>query len=447
MNRRNYLILFLATLILIIFYFIPTPEGLTYGGKMMLATLTVAVILFISEALPLGVSGLLIMIIPPIFGVISSQDVFRFFGNEAVFFLIGAFMLSVGVQKSGIHKRIANSFLRHFGKSSKRYILGILILGSSLSLIMSEHAVVALLLPIIGISLMNVEKGSNVGKAGMLSLTYGCTAGSVATLLGGARNPYTVAFLQENYNISIDFLEWIKMALPVTLLMIPILWFIIISVHPPENFKIPKFENGKMSKKEWETLLIILFTLSLLLTMRGWGIAISVILGSSLLFIFNIVDWKDVERGMPWGIILLYGGAMTLGKGLQITGASLWLADSVITFTGPNPYLIIFILLVITVVMTEIMSHAAAVALMLPIGAGIASSMNLNVLGVSMAIAMAGGFGYALLIGTPGNIMTYSTGYFRQKDILKTGVIADILGIIIVFLIYMFLWPMMGVVQ
>ena len=447
MNKRKVIYLLIAIFILLIFYFLPQPNGLTYQGKMMLGILISGAFLFISEALPLGMAGLFVMILPPILGIFPPQEVFGFFGNEAVFFLIGAFMLAAGVQKSGMHKRIAYHILRFFGRSPKFYVLGILILASSLSFIISEHAVVALLLPIIAVSLSNVERGSGMGKAGMIALTYGATAGSVATLMGGARNPYTVAYLAENYGIHISFLEWIIMALPVTLIMLPVLWITIISIHRPKRFNIPEIERGgRMDKQEIAVLGIIILTFIILLTIRSWGIAVAVIIGAILLFVFDVLNWKEVERSIPWGIILLYGGAMTLGKGLQVTGASDWLASSIVGLTGTNPYVILLILLIITVAMTEIMSHAAAVALMLPIGAGMASVTGMSVLVMSMAIALAGGFGYALLMGTPGNIMTYSTGYFKQKDILKTGIIADLIGVCVVFIMAAFLWPLMGVV-
>ncbi len=446
MNNKKLAYLGIAFLILLIFYLIPTPADLGYQGKMMLGVLVFAAFLFISEALPLGMAGLLVMALPPILGIFSPQEVFGFFGNEAVFFLIGAFILAAGIQKSGVHKRIAKKLLREFGGSPRLYVLGILILAALLSFIISEHAVVALLLPIVAISLLNVEKGSNMGKAGMIALTYGATAGSVATLMGGARNPYTVAYLAENYGIHLSFLDWLVMALPVTLIMLPILWLVIITIHRPEKLPVVKIEDmGKMGKEEWIVIGVMLFTLVILLGVRSWGIAIAVILGSVLLFIFGILNWRDIERSMPWGIILLYGGAMTLGKGLQVTGASEWLAISVVGVVGENPYVILLLLIILTVMVTELMSHAAAVALMLPIATGMASVLGMNVLTVSMAIALAGGFGYALLIGTPGNLMTYSTGYFRQGDLVKTGLVADAIGVIIVFMMATVVWPLMGV--
>ncbi len=447
MNDRKIAYLAIALSILAIFYFLPQPQGLSYQGKMMLGILIFAAFIFITEALPLGMAGLLVMILPPILGVFPAEDVFSFFGNEAVFFLIGAFMIAAGVQKSGLHRRIASKVMVLFGKSPKRYVMGILILASSLSFIISEHAVVALLLPIVAASLITVEKGSGTGKAGMIALTYGATAGSVATLMGGARNPYTVAYLSTNYGIQISFLDWLVMALPVTLVMLPVLWVLIVGFHKPQTLpEVSTESHGKLSRNEIVVIFTLLLTLALLLGMKSWGIAVAVLIGAILLFVFKVLSWRDVEKSMPWGIILLYGGAMTLGKGLQITGASEWLAYSIVDIVGTNPYVILLILLVITVMMTEVMSHAAAVALMLPIGTSMASVAGMNVLTMSMAIALAGGFGYALLMGTPGNIMTYSTGYFRQRDIMKTGVVADIVGIAVVFFMATVLWPLMGVV-
>lgn len=447
MNKRKLLSLIIAFFTLVVFYFMPSPEGLTYAGKMMIATLLFGAILFISEALPLGISGLLVMVIPPVFGVLPPDEVFGFFGNEAVFFLIGAFILAAGIQSSGLHVRFAYHMLKFFGNSPKKMIFGILVLGATLSFVISEHAVVALLLPIVGLVLMQVPKGSNAGKAGMIALTYGCTAGSVATLMGGARNPYTVAFLYENYGVKITYAKWVIMAMPISLLMIPLLWVILTRLYPPEEQDVNLLNNlGPMGAKEWKMLLILIITIIMLFYLRDLGIAVAVIAGASLIFLLDIASWRDVEKSLPWGVVLLYGGAMTLGRGLQVTGASRWIAGMILGLIGHNPYLVLAVLIGITILMTEIMSHAAAVALMLPIGTGIAVLSGLNVSNVAMAIAISGGFGYALLLGTPGNILTYSTGYFKQRDIVKSGIIADMAGWVIVFLFSAFIWNAVGVV-
>ncbi|NPA76060.1 MAG: SLC13/DASS family transporter [Euryarchaeota archaeon] len=449
MIKKKNLYLLIAILVLVIFYFIPTPAGLTYQGKMMLGVLVFGAILFVTEAIPLGMAGLAVMVAPILLSISTPKEVFALFGNSAVFFLIGAFIIAAGFQKSGLHERIAIRILKRVGDSPKKFILAIMLLAGGLSLIMSEHGVAALLLPIVAYSLMKIPESSNLRKGGMIGLAYGCSIGSIGTLLGCGRNPYTVMYLQQTAGIYISFTQWIMLAMPVVALMLPIGWLWLTHLYPPEkNTKIPVLSvpEKKLSASEKKVAIILIFTVLALIFIRNWGVAVVVLLGALAMFVGGVIDWKDVERTLPWGIILLYGGAITLGAGLYKTGASDWLASNIIKFTGTNPYVLLFLLIAITILITEFMSNTAAVALMLPIGAGLASVVSgLNVVVTSVAIALAGGFAFMFVIGTPGNLITYSTGFYSSKDLLKTGAVLDVIGMVVIFLIAVTLWPLMGV--
>ncbi len=444
--KREFFLISLS--ILLIFYLIPTPDGLDYKGKMMIGLMSFAIFLFVTETLPLGMSGILIMAIPPILGIYDSREVFGFFGNEAIFLLISAFILAAGFQKSGLHRRTAVRFLKRFGKSPKIFILGILLLGSSFSFMMSEHAVVALMIPIIAFSLMGVYEDENLRKAGMIALAYGCSVGSIGTLLGGARNPYAVSFISENTGTNITFLQWSTMAIPVVLIMLPIVWLLLITVFPTKTEKIPvkKERKSPISGMEIKAGSVLLGTVVLLFIFGSIGTAVIAILGATAMFLLGVIDWRDVEKAIPWGVLLLYGGAITLGKGMLNTGATEWIASGIVRYVGSNPELLLLIVIAITVLFTEFMSNTAAVALMLPIGLGLSAAVPaLNPIAVSMAIALAGGFAFTLLIGNPGNMITYSTGYYRQKDLFRIGIFADIFGISVIYLVAMTVWKFMGV--
>ncbi len=393
-------------------------------------------------------SGLLVMVVPILFNVFPSRYVFSLFGNSAVFFLIGAFIIAAGFQKSGLHRRLASKFLHRMGNNPKKFLLGIMVLAASLSLIMSEHGVAALLLPIVAYSLLNVPPESNIRKSGMIGLAYGCSIGSIGTLLGCGRNPYTVMFIQQTTGIVISFNQWVLMAMPVVITMLPIAWWWLVVLFPTEKeikLQIGK-EEGKLSTMEKKVIGILIFTILALVFVRQWGVAVVVIIGALAMFVFGIVEWKDIEKMLPWGIILLYGGAITMGVGLYKTGASQWLASNIIKITGTNPYLLLFILIIVTIIITEFMSNTAAVALMLPIGAGIASMVpSLNIITTSVSIALAGGFAFMFIIGTPGNLLTYSTGFYKTRDLLKAGVILDLIGAVVIFIIATLLWPRLGV--
>ena len=441
--------LFLASLlILLIFYLIPTPGGLTYEGKMMIGIMVFAVFLFVTEALPLGMSGILIMIIPPLLGIFDYTEVFSFFGNEAIFILISAFILAAGFQKSGLHLRLSFSLLKHFGSSPRIFILGILLLGAFLSFLMSEHAVVALLIPVVVVSISSAFEDENLRKGGMIALAYGASVGSIGTLLGGARNPYAIGFIAENTGVNITFLQWSLMALPVVLIMLPIVWVILTLMFPmkKEKIKVRESKKGRVSADEIKAGGVLAATIILLLTVGWVGTAVITIIGATAMFLSGVIDWKDVEKAIPWGVLLLYGGAITLGKGLLETGATTWMADEIISITGSDPAILLLAVIAMTVIFTEFMSNTAAVALMLPIGMGLSSAVaGLDPIATSMAIALAGGFAFALLVGNPGNMITYSTGYYRQKDLLRVGIFSDMIGIAVIYAVAMTVWKFMGV--
>ena len=455
---RNTSFLALAFFVIFFFYILPTPDGLTYSGKMMIGILIMGAILWITEPIPLPITGILIMIIQPLLGVQTISAVFSSFGNQAVFFLIGAFMLATAIEKYGIHKRIALRFLSYFGKNPRSFTFGIMVSCAFLSFIMPEHGVAAFFLPIattILIATKVIPKQSNFGKISMLSVAYGCSIGSLGTLIGGARNPLTIEILSEaGYNVS--FFEWMLYAMPVVLICLPLVWLVLQFVFPIELKDITNAKKaideqvktqGKIMKKE--TLVISIFLLTILLWVffsEMLGLAVIALLGSILLFITKSISWEDVEQHLPWGIILLYGGAITLGVGMNATGAGEWIANLLISTVGGNGLLVIFVLIIVTVLLTNFMSNIGAVAILLPIAFAIATEIpGVSPVLASMVVALSGGLAFMLVIATPGNAITYSSGYYSTRDLLKSGSLANILCIVIIFIVAIVYWQ--GILQ
>ena len=453
-SRKNIFFIILAFLLIAIFYLAPTPDGLTHDGQVMIGILLMAAVLWVTEPVPLAVTGLLIMIIQPLLQVMSPNEVFSSFGNQAVFFLIGAFILAGAIEKHGLHRRIALQFLSFFEKSPRFFTLGIMISCAFLSFVMPEHGVAALFLPIVVsvlIAMKIVPKQSNFGKVSMLCVAYGCSIGSLGTLIGGARNPLTVGVLSD-IGISVTFFEWMLYSMPVVIITLPLVWLVLQFSFPIEikNISAAKREiknqvsiAGRISKGELQVLIILIITILLWIFFSShqyFGLAVIAILGSILLFLTGSITWKDIEKRVPWGIVLLYGGAITLGIGIQQTGAGTWIANILFDAVGFNPYLVILVIIIFTVLLTNIMSNIGAVAILLPIGIAIAPEMGMSPLLTSMIIALSGGLAFMLVIATPGNAITYSSGYFSTKDLFKAGVIANIICIAIMFIVATTYW-------
>jgi sodium-dependent dicarboxylate transporter 2/3/5 len=453
-NRRDIFFIILAFFIVAIFYIAPTPEGLSHNGQVMIGILILAAILWITEAIPLAVTGLLIMIIQPLLHVISPNDVFSSFGNQAVFFLIGAFILTGAIEKHGLHRRIALKFLSYFEKSPRFFTLGIMSSCAFLSFIMPEHGVAALFLPIIAsilIAMKIVPKQSNFGKISMISVAFGCSIGSLGTLIGGARNIYAVGVLSD-IGINITFFDWMKYSMPIVFIALPLVWLILQFSFPIEikdisaarrEIKNQVAVEGKMSKNESIVLIILIITILLWVFFSShqyFGLAVIAVLGSVLLFLTGVVNWKDIEKRVPWGIILLYGGAITLGIGIHDTGAGKWIADQIFNMAGVNLYLVILMMIVLTVLLTNVMSNIGAVAILLPIGIAVAPVAGMSPLLSSMIIALSGGLAFMFVIATPGNAITYSSGYFSIRDLFKAGIFANIICIIVIYLVALLYW-------
>lgn len=455
-KKSSFVFMFLAFFIVFLTYILPTPEGLSQNGQIMIGILIMAAILWVTEPIPLAVSSLFIMILQPLLGVIPAGDVFASFGNKAVFFLIGAFILAAAIEKHGLHRRLALYFLRFFESHPNFFTLGIMSSCALLSFIMPEHGVASLFLPIIAsilIAIKVVPRKSNFGKLSMLCIAYGCSIGSLGTLVGGARNPLTIGILSDlTPPINVTFFDWCIYSMPVVFISLPIVWLILQFVFPIELKDISDAKKeinrqvtseGKIKTHEVIVLCILIMTICLWILFSShqyFGLAAIAILSAVILFFTGCISWNDVEKRVPWGIILLYGGAITLGLSIQNTGAGAWMANFIFNIVGDNLYIVILMMILLTVLLTNLMSNVGAVAILLPIGIAVANKIGFSPLLSSMIIALCGGLAFMMVIGTPGNAITYSSGYFSTRDLFKGGIIANLICILIVFCIAIFYW-------
>jgi sodium-dependent dicarboxylate transporter 2/3/5 len=456
-RTRKILLFLLIVLVMVASYLLPTPAGLSHNGQVMIGIMIMGAILWITELIPLAATGILIIIIQPILGTLPAQDVFSSFGNQAVFFLIGAFILAAAIEKYGLHRRLALRFLSFFVRKPRMLSFGIMASCTMLSFIIPEHGVAALFLPIVTsiLIVMKIQpRQSNFGKVCMMSVAYGCSIGSLGTLVGGARNPLTISILSNlNPPITVTFFDWMVYSMPVVFIAFPLVWIILNLSFPLEIKSIENVKEeinqqqdkiGKLTGSELTVIGIVAVTVILWIFFTlppYFGLAVIALTGSILLFFTGKITWRDVEERVPWGIILLYGGAITLGVGIQKTGAGSWIAFHILESVGNQTYLVLLVLIVLTVLLTEVMSNVAAVAILLPIGISVAAEVpGVSPLMAAMIIALSGGLAFMLVISTPGNAISYSSGYFSTKDLLKAGVLSNIGCICVIFGVAVVYW-------
>lgn len=436
---------------------LPTPTGLTLEGQKALAIFVVSILLWVTHALPLVITSLLVVILFPLTGVMSSHESYALFGNEAIFFILGAFILASGIMRSGLSTRLALLTLRHFGKSPNHLLLSFLCLSAFLSFWMSEHAVAAMMFPIVlevVDALKLVPMKSRYAKGLILGMAWGCIIGGIATFLGGARAPLAIGILQQNTGTTIDFLHWTLAALPTVVIMIVVAYFVLMNLFSPEiqdvqqaqlAVKKKALRMGRITPREQAIGCLMLVTISAWIflgeTLGLANIAISAVV---IAFALRLLDWKEVEEDVNWGIFLMYGGAICLGFAMESTGAAHWIADKSLGYFVHSSWALLLSLAFIILFLTEAISNTAAVALMLPLAIGLAEDFRIDSRIVTLALTIPSGLAFQLPMGTPATAIAYSSGFVGLKDTIIGGLILKLFAFLLLAFSIFFYWPSIG---
>lgn len=450
-------IILLAIVLFTIIVYLPRPEDLTEAGQKSLAIFCVCVLLWVSHALPLMITSLLAVILFPLTGVLSTNESFALFGNRAIFFILGAFILASGLMRSGLSTRLALLALRGFGRTPRTLVLGFLLSSAFLSFWMSEHAVAAMMFPIVFevTDALNLTPGrSRYGKALFLGMTWGCIIGGVATFLGGARAPLALGILQETTGHSIDFFHWMLATLPTVLIMLVIAFIVLMKGFSPDvrniadaqiALKRKQLRMGRMSLREKVMGALMLFTvLAWIFYGEQVGLANIAIVAVVVAFVLQLLDWKEVEEDVNWGIFLMYGGAICLGVGMEITGAAGWIADRTLGYFVHSPAMLILALSCVALFLTEAISNSAVVALLMPIALGFAADLNFDPRLVTLAVAVPSGLAFSLPMSTPATAIAYSSGFVSLRDTLLGGMVLNVSAWVVFNVSVYFYWPLIG---
>jgi len=431
------------------------PEGLSVQGFQALLVFILCLTLWVTQLLPLPITSLLGLALLPILGVFPASVVFAFFGNPAVFFILGAFMLVAGVMQSGLSERLALFVLKKLGNSSQSLLMAMLLLPALMAFIMPEHAVAALFLPIAMaiVQSLGLKKGHVYAQAIFFALAWGAIIGGVATLLGGARGPLALALVDELTGESFSFLQWSMAALPLVFGVLCVAALLLKHMVSrvdldmkavQDKFVDRRLELGALSIKGWLMAALMFGTVTAWLFAGHANALASIALVSVVvMFALRLVDWSAVEKHVQWGVVLMYGGAIAIGKALSDTGAAVWLAHTLI----PGDLLglaLIALLILITLFFTEGVSNAAAVAIVLPIAIPVGIAAGIEPITIALTIGIIAGFAFMLPMGTPPNAMIYASGYVRPSAMLKYGAVLSFSAFLMFLLVAKFWWPMIG---
>lgn len=458
----------IISLFLIIFVDLdPENPQVTYTAAIAL----LMAIWWICEALPLAITSLLPVFLFPLFSIMNGKDVASLYFNHIIFLLIGGFLVALAMQRWGLHKRIALVTLKFFGVKPGRILLGFMITTAFLSMWISNTASTMMMIPIVLSVIVNLEnilgpekiKKYSIGL--LLGIAYSASIGGTATLVGTPPNLSFARIFSITFPDApeITFSKWFLFAFPIALFLLLTVWVLLRLFFCRINFSLDKniFQEqyrklGKITFEERVVLInfIALATLWLTrsdielgrFTIPGWSgllpnpdfindgtIAIAI---SSLLFIIpskkksRIMDW-DTASKLPWNIVLLLGGGFALASGFKESGLSAWFGEQLAGLHDLSPFLIVISVTSIITFMTELTSNTATAEMLLPILAAVAVAIEKNPLLLMVPAALSCSCAFMLPIATPPNAIIFGTQRIRIRDMVKIGILLNLIGIII----------------
>ena len=453
----------------------PTPESLSIEGWHVAAVALLMAAWWGTEAVPLPVTALIPLAALPLLQVSSLKETAISYANPHIFLFLGGFILALAIQRSGLHKRLALSVVSKVNASAGSIVGTFMCISFFISMWVMNTSTTLMLLPICLAICVNIKEAlpglsnkqiKNFEIALFLGIAYASSIGGMSSLIGTAPNIVFAGFMQENFNIDISFLDWMKIALPIGLIMLVASFIILTKIIYPSTFeinaatknKIKKSleELGKISRDEKKVFIIFLIAASLwigrpylkyhemLLGLTDAGIAI---LAAIILFILpsdnkksNLLEWDETKK-LPWGLLLLFGGGLSLASSISSSGLGQWLGTSFSLLVGLKPWLIILLITTFIVFLTELTSNTATTSTFLPIATSIAVAISVAPISIAIPLVMASSLAFMLPVATPPNAIVYGSGKITIANMIKAGFILNLIGILIISLVSHYLLP------
>ena len=421
-------------------------------------------LLWITEAIPIPATGLLPLALFPLLGVGSIEETAAPYSNPIIFLFLGGFLLAAAMERWRLHRRLALTVIRAMGTAPRRLVAGFMASAALLSMWISNTATTLLLLPI-GVSVLELAdraRGDGGRDAGDLApalvagIAFGASIGGVATLIGTPPNALTAAFVLETYGIRLGFARWMAIGLPLALVALPVTYAILVRIaFQVGGGEIP---GGRaLIEREIESLGPVgrgekIVGVVFLLAAVGWtlrpileryipglsdaGIAM---LAALILFLAPVrwkrgefaLDWSSAQR-IPWGVIVLFGGGLTLAEAIDRTGLAAWLAAA---FGGLSAWPltgIVGLVALVVILFSELASNTATAATFLPVVGALALSTGMDPLPLVLAAGLAASGGYMLPVATPPNAIAYGSGRITVPQLARAGTLLDLLFLLLV---------------
>ncbi len=449
-------------LLAVVMLLTPPPEGMAVAAWRTAAVGVLMATWWITEAIPIPATALLPLVLFPALGVASPTDAAAPFANPVIYLFLGGFLIALALEQCGLHRRLAVGILRVAGTRPAPLILGFMLATAFLSMWVSNTATVVMMLPmataVIAFAGGPEDAASTTHShafpiALLLGIAYAANIGGLGTLIGTPPNALLAGFLDASYGITIGFAEWMLLGVPIVVLTLPITWWLLTRhLHPVGTTPIAgggtildelRDRSGRMSRAEWVVGTITAMTALAWVgrpVLERWvpglsdtGIAIT---GALLLFLVPVawrpfevaLRWEHAER-LPWGVLVLFGGGLSLAASVQETGLAAWIGGA-LGGIGTFPLVVVMVLVTAVVIfLTELTSNTATAAAFLPVVASLALGIGADPLELAIPTALAASCAFMMPVATPPNAIVYGTGRITLPQMAHAGIWLNLLFI------------------
>jgi len=417
---------------------------------------------WIAEPVPIPVTAMLPIVLVPLLALDTIHNVTAPYAHPLIFLFLGGFMLSIAMERWNLHQRIALLTLLLVGIKPSQQIAGIMLVTAFLSMWMSNTATAVMMLPI-GLSIIAMQHAQgqtddNFAKAILLAIAYSASIGGVATLIGTPPNALLAAYLERSYQLQLSFSDWMLFGLPLSISMLLVCWLWLTKFHFKPDNHAPVANSRALYRQRLsalgamhraEKLVLMIFSLaafcwifrSPLSNLSGIKLddTLIAVFAASLLFIVpvslktgqRILQWEDCQK-LPWGVLLLFGGGLTLAAQIDQSGLSGYIADQIGQLGNIDLLLLILLVTTVIIFLTEVTSNTATAAAFLPLLGPVAISLNTSAAMLVIPAAVAASCAFMMPVATPPNAIIFASGKLKIIDMVKAGLVLNLAAIILI---------------
>ncbi|HEY8370805.1 MAG TPA: DASS family sodium-coupled anion symporter [Thermodesulfobacteriota bacterium] len=457
-------------------------RGLTQEGRVVAGVGVLMAVFWLTEAVPLAATALVPIASLPLLGARTIREAAEPYADPVIFLFMGGFVLGLGMERWGLSRRIALATVLMVGTGPRRLVAGFMLASAAMSMWVSNTATVAIMLPI-GASVIRLvraraeegagQPGADFAAALVLGIAYAATIGGVATLIGTPPNAVLKGYVERAYGQEIGFGTWFAVGLPLVAVFLPLAWLYLTAVAFPVRLgRVPGGRQlirdeldrlGPMSRGE--RVVAVVFALTALAWVARPGIVALTgltgltdegiaVIAAGTLFLIPVdvrtrtfaMDWETASR-LPWGILVLFGGGLSLAAAIQGTGVDRFIGGSFESLRGVHPFLVVVAVTTVVIFLTELTSNTAVATTMMPVlgGAGVSAALGLDPTLLLVPATLGASFAFMLPVATPPNAIVFGSGHVRLGQMVRAGFWLNLIGIVLVSLVgYFVAGPALG---